>query len=93
MLTNIILQDFTLGSQIILAILFAVLAFILLNYGFRMVEMVYVMKHKKPIYNHFYFRKRQLNKNQKSILKHQFTFYKKLNDKNKIYFEHRVHHS
>lgn len=90
MLSNIISKDFTLGSHIILAILFSILAFILINYAFRMIEMGYVLKYKKPLYNHFYFRKRQLNKNQRSILKHQFSFYKKLNNREQLFFEHRL---
>tara|TARA_R110002049_G_scaffold151804_3_gene315567 strand:- start:157 stop:1008 length:852 start_codon:yes stop_codon:yes gene_type:complete len=90
MLTNIILKELALGSQIILVILFAILAYMFLNYAVRMIEMGYVLKHKKPLYNHFYFRLRKLRNNQKSILEHQFPFYKKLNDKGKKYFEHRV---
>jgi len=90
MLINSLLKDFTLGGQIIFTVLFSILAFILINYVFRMIEMGYVLRYKKPLYNHLYFRKRQLNKNQKSILKHQFSFYKKLSNIEKLYFEHRL---
>ena len=90
MLTNLILKDFTLGSQTILVILFAVLAFIIFFYTFRLIEMGYVLKYKRPLYNHFYFRLTTLNKNQKSILRNQFSFFKKLNDKEKTFFEHRL---
>jgi Mlc titration factor MtfA (ptsG expression regulator) len=55
-----------------------------------MIEMVYVLKHKKPLYNHFYLRLKLLNEKQKRILKQQFTFYNKLTKKEQGYFEHRV---
>ncbi|MDO5970786.1 zinc-dependent peptidase [Flavivirga aquimarina] len=86
----LVIEKYTLGSKIILGILFVVLACILLNYAIRMIEMGYVLKNKRPLYNHFYFYLRRLNKNQKSILTHQFSFYKKLTTKEKKYFEHRV---
>jgi Mlc titration factor MtfA (ptsG expression regulator) len=90
MLINIILKDYTLTSQIILVILFAVLVLVILNFAFRMIEMGYVLKYKKPLYNHFYFSLRKLTRNEKLILEHHFSFYKKLNNKEKSYFEHRV---
>lgn len=90
MLTLIIIQDLSLGSQIILGILFSILAYMFSFYAFRMIEMWYVLKHKKPLYNHFYFYLRKLSKREKHILQHQFSFYKKLSDKEKKYFEHRV---
>ncbi|MDO5979844.1 zinc-dependent peptidase [Flavivirga spongiicola] len=86
----LVVEKYTLGSKIILGILFAVLAYMLLNYAMRMIEMGYVLKYKQPLYNHFYFRLRRLNKNQKSVLTNQFSFYKKLTAKEKKYFEHRV---
>ena len=90
MLINIILKDYTLTSQIILVILFAVLVLVILNFAFRMIEMGYVLKYKKPLYNHFYFSLRKLTRNEKLILERHFSFYKKLNNKEKSYFEHRV---
>lgn len=83
-------ENFSLGSQIILGIFFAVLAFIISYYAFKLIEIGYVLKYKKPLYNHFYLRLRTLNKNQKGILRNQFSFFNKLNDKEKIYFEHRL---
>ncbi|WP_239021961.1 zinc-dependent peptidase [Pontimicrobium aquaticum] len=59
-------------------------------FGFKMVEMAYVMKYKKPLYNHFYLKLKRLNPNQKSVLKNNFYFFSKLNHKQKRYFEHRV---
>lgn len=90
MLITLIAKDFNLSSKIILGILFAVLAYVILYYTFKMIEMVYVLKHKKPLYNHFYLRLKLLNEKQKRILKQQFTFYNKLTKKEQGYFEHRV---
>ncbi|WOD44355.1 zinc-dependent peptidase [Hwangdonia lutea] len=90
MLYFLIIETYTLGSKVILGILFAALAYLFLHYAFKMTEMAYVLKHKKPLYNHFYIFLKQLNESQKSILKNQFSFYKKLSDKEKKYFEHRV---
>ena len=86
----LVVEEYSLGSKIILGILFAVLAYVLLSFALRMIEMGYVLKYKRPLYNHFYLRLRHLNKNQKSILTSQFSFYKKLSTKEKKYFEHRV---
>lgn len=90
MLFTIILKDYTLSSQIILAVLFVALALLILNFVLRMLEMGYILKYKKPLYNHFYLSLKKLAKNEKLILEHQFSFYKKLNNKEKSYFEHRV---
>lgn len=90
MLYFLIAESYTFGSKLILGILFSVLAFLLLYYAFRMTEMAYVLKHKKPLYNHFYIFLRQLNASQKTILQNHFSFYKNLPDKEKKYFEHRV---
>lgn len=90
MLYFLISKSYTFGSKVILGILFAVLVYILLYYAFKMTEMAYVLKHKKPLYNHFYIYLKRLNESQKSILKNHFSFYKNLPDKEKTYFEHRV---
>ncbi|MEN3325072.1 zinc-dependent peptidase [Mariniflexile soesokkakense] len=90
MLNLLVTKDFTLGNKIIIGILVAVLFYIILNYVFKMIEMGYVLKQKKPLYNHFYFRLRRLKQNEKDILQQQFSFYKKLNNTEKRYFEHRV---
>ncbi len=60
------------------------------RYLFKLIEMAYVMKYKKPFYNHLYLFKRKLNDSQKSILINNFSFYNNLNQSNKIFFEHRV---
>ncbi|NMH88473.1 zinc-dependent peptidase [Flavivirga algicola] len=86
----LVVQQYTLGSKIILGVFFVAMAYIFLNYGLKMIEMGYVLKNKRPLYNHFYFRLRRLNKKQKTILTNQFSFYKRLTSKEKKYFEHRV---
>lgn len=78
------------GSLIVLGICFAALITMLVYFGFRMVEMAYVMKHKKPLYNHKYFKLRKLTESRKNILKNDFTFYRMLSPKEQTYFEHRV---
>lgn len=90
MFLTLVVEEYSLGSKIILGILFAVLAYVLLSFALRMIEMGYVLKYKRPLYNHFYFRLRRLNKNQKSILTSQFSFCKRLSTKEGKYFEHRV---
>ncbi|MFG6686286.1 zinc-dependent peptidase [Mariniflexile sp. HNIBRBA6329] len=90
MLNLLVTKNFTLGSKILIGILLVVLGYIILHYMFKMMEMGYVLRKKKPLYNHFYFRLRHLNKNQRNVLEKQFSFYNKLNNKEKKYFEHRV---
>lgn len=85
-----LIESYTFGSKLILGILFSILAFLFFYYAFKMIEMSYVLKNKKPLYKHFYLRLKHLNDKQKSILEHQFPFYKNLNDKEKKYFEHRL---
>lgn len=45
---------------------------------------------KKLFYNHLYLSKKRLNKRQQSILRKEFSFYRKLNTKYQEYFEHRM---
>ncbi len=86
----LVVQKYTLGSKIILGILFAILLSILLRYAFKLIEMAYVLKIRRPLYNHLYFHLRRLSKDQKGILENKFSFYSKLSSKEKKYFEHRV---
>ena len=84
------MENFDSTSKIILYIFFVIMLVIFLRYTFKMVEMAYVLKFKKPLYNHFYFNLKKLSKEEKSVLKNQFPFYNKLTDKEKRYFEHRI---
>jgi hypothetical protein len=88
MINNITLQNST--GDTIVAVFLTALIIMILYFGFRMFEMAYVMRKKKPLYNHVYFKLTKLNPNQQSILRNRFSFYKKLNDKQKQHFEHRV---
>ena len=62
---------------------------IMLYFVFRMVEMAYVMRKRKPLYRHFYVAKKRATKGQLVVLSN-FTFYNKLNQKEQAFFEHRV---
>jgi Mlc titration factor MtfA (ptsG expression regulator) len=62
----------------------------LFSFVLKMLEMGYVMRHKKPFFVHSPFFLKKLKSNQKFILEQQFKFYNKLTPKHKIYFEHRV---
>ncbi|GAA3578654.1 zinc-dependent peptidase [Snuella lapsa] len=86
----LIAKQYSLGSKIILGIVFAVLAYMFLRYAIKLVEMAYVIKYKKPLYVHFYLYLRRLSNDQLAILKKQFSFYNKLTKKEKKYFEHRL---
>ncbi|MCF7560990.1 zinc-dependent peptidase [Sabulilitoribacter multivorans] len=90
MLVTLLFKEFNLASQLILAGFLVVMTIIILHYGFKLIEMGYVLRHKKPLYNHFYLRLKKLKNNQKSILENQFSFYRKLSAKEKKYFEHRL---
>lgn len=90
MLTILFIEKYTVGSKIILAIFFAILLYMLLQFAVKLLEMGYVLKYKKPFFVHFYTFLRKLNPQQKFILKSQFAFYNKLSEKDKTYFEHRV---
>lgn len=57
---------------------------------FRIVEPAYMMVFNKPLYLYFYMFPKKLSISQKQILVNEFPFYKKLSDRRKIYFEHRV---
>lgn len=55
----------------------------------KVIDTLYLMMFRRPLYVHFYIKKRVLSPNRKSILK-SFEFYQKLSDKHKKFFEHRV---
>lgn len=59
--------------------------------AFRMLEMVYVFKKRRPLYLHPYLRLKTLPQAQKTILEEQFSFYQRLNKKQQRFFEHRVY--
>jgi len=73
---------------IIILVIFGIL-FILIVV-FRIVEPLYLLLFKKPIYIHWYLFPKKLKANQLQILESDFSFYNSLSPKKKIYFEHRV---
>jgi len=88
MINNIILQNPT--GDTIIAIFVTALIILIVYFSFRMFEMAYVMRNKRPLYNHVYYKLKRLSLNEQTILRNRFSFYKKLNDKQKLHFEHRV---
>lgn len=71
-----------------LGIIFIVLTILIL---FKLViEPIYMIIFKKPIYIHYYPFPNKLTSVQQSILRKEFAFYSRLTEKRKIYFEHRV---
>lgn len=89
MLYLILFQRFNAGGKVVLAICFLALFIMLCYFALRMVEMAFVMKNKRPLYRHL-FPFRKLTESQLDILESDFPFYKKLDQKEKRYFEHRV---
>ena len=85
-----IIEQFTLGGKIIISFFFAILLALILSFVLKMIEILYVMKYRKPFYVHFPFFLTQLSQEQKKILLNDFAFYNRLSSKHKRYFEHRV---
>jgi len=90
MMLLFIIEKYALGSKVILSIFFAALGFMFFYYGFKMLEMAYVMQNRKPFFVHFYIKLKRLTPKQRLILVHEFIFYKRLSNKEQQYFEHRV---
>ncbi|WP_230401616.1 zinc-dependent peptidase [Hanstruepera ponticola] len=86
----ILIQDDAMASKLILGFLFAILFYMMLHYAFKMYEMTYVMKNKKPLYRHGIGWLRKLPDTQKKLLHQEFSFFRKLKEKEQRYFEHRV---
>ncbi len=90
MLLPFMIEDYALGSKVILGIFFTALAIMFFYYGFKMFEMAYVIRNKKPLFVHAYLKLKKLPVGQRAILETQFIFYTKLSAKEQTYFEHRV---
>jgi len=58
---------------------------------FSIIESVYLVAFNKPIYVHFYPVRKELRHDETYILEKEFSFYRKLSEKQKRYFRHRVH--
>lgn len=57
---------------------------------FRSVDKTYLYVFNKPLFIHFYFKKKKLTNLQKDILEKENSFYGNLSDLDKSYFEHRL---
>ena len=55
----------------------------------KLIDILYLLVFRRPLYVHFYLKKKKLKSNRKAILV-GFDFYQKLSNKHKGYFEHRV---
>lgn len=74
--------------EIFLASLAAILVIV---FAFnRIIEPLYILVFQKPLFVHFYLFPKRLPTEQQVLLAKEFTFYKKLSDGRKVYFEHRV---
>lgn len=74
----------------VLYTVFCLLGLFFLYHIIKGLEVIYVLKNKKPFYVHFYWFKKKLTAEQKFILYNDFHFFNKLSEKEKVYFEHRV---
>ena len=83
-------REMEITSEVILWTFLTVIFMMMINYSLKMIEMGYVLKYRKPFYVHFYPFLRKLTANQKNILKTNFSFYNKLDEKHQRFFEHRV---
>jgi Mlc titration factor MtfA (ptsG expression regulator) len=77
--------------SIVQILMFSFLGLLLFVYIFNfIIEPLYVLVFNKPLYIHGYLKLKKLSTAQKNILSREFTFYIKLPQKYKVYFEHRV---
>lgn len=53
-------------------------------------EMVYALFTKRPIFVHFHPIKKKLSRNQIEVLEKEFAFYRRLDNRRKGYFQHRI---
>lgn len=56
----------------------------------KVIDGIAVNWYGKPLWVHFYLFKKTLTSSQKGILRKEFSFYRRLNTKEQLYFEHRV---
>ncbi|WP_051197436.1 zinc-dependent peptidase [Flavobacterium soli] len=76
----------------LLTILLSLVVVLLLFVGFFkfMFEPAFILIFKRPVFLYWYPIPKKLNQHQRQILEKEFSFYRKLSDKKKTYFEHRV---
>lgn len=57
----------------------------------RIIEPAYMLIFHRPVFVHLYLFPDKLTKGQEAILHQNFSFYRKLSPRRKVYFQHRVH--
>lgn len=82
------LEPYIIGCLLLLLGLGLIL--LVVYFGLKLIDVFYINMFKRPLWVHFYWSKKSLNKKQRNVLKEKFTFYNKLSDLNKKRFEHRV---
>lgn len=77
---------------IIIVILFTVVAVLLYSGMFflSLLDDISIHLFNKPLYIHLYFRPNKISAQHEYILQQKFQFYLGLNDKQKVYFHHRI---
>lgn len=85
-----LLLDKKIETDIITAIIFLACIAVMAFFAFRLVERIYSLIYKRPIFVHWYFKLRSIDLDQRKILQDQFLFYKNLSQRKKRFFEHRV---
>ena len=78
------MQNYTLGSKIILGIFIVLLLYMLIQFALKLLEMGYVLKNKKPYFVHFYTFLRKLSPQQNDILKNLLFIIRTLRSKKLI---------
>jgi Mlc titration factor MtfA (ptsG expression regulator) len=77
---------------IALIVLFIFGAFLLYSGMFliSLLDDISIALFQKPLYIHFYFKRKKISAQEAFILRQQFEFYTKLSDKHKVFFHHRL---
>lgn len=75
---------------VMLIIFFVGLAVVLLSKFYAFFESIYASKYKKPFFLNAIIFKKELTNRQQSVLKNEFDFYNKLNNREQEVFRHRL---
>ncbi|NRB84179.1 MAG: zinc-dependent peptidase [Winogradskyella sp.] len=75
---------------IFLTIFFIGMALVILSRFYVFFEQRYALRSSKPFFRDFVLRRQDVTKDQESILRREFTFYNKLDQRNKVIFKHRL---
>ncbi|WP_187240757.1 zinc-dependent peptidase [Mesonia sp. HuA40] len=75
---------------IVLGALFIFFVLFLLGKIFSTIEYIYATRSNKPLFIHFYWPLRKLTPDQKQFISKRFSFYRQLNRRKQLFFDHRV---